>query len=93
MPGGDVPSARGATRPSRGAVPFSERPMPSAAENVDASMRAVPFSERPVPSALLDSSFLRTACALGCGRYALGCVGCARGGARCVGACGGCALP
>ena len=31
----------------------------------------------------------RTACAFGCGRCVLGCVGCARGGARCVGACGG----
>ena len=56
-PAGDVPSARRTTRPSRGAVPCAERPMPSTAENVDASMRAVPFSERPVPSALLDPLF------------------------------------
>ena len=67
-PGGDAPSARRTTRPSRGAadfsrrtaafsrgaVPCAERPMPSTAENVDASMRAVPFSERPMPTAAGD---------------------------------------
>ena len=64
-PAGDVPSSCGATRSSRGAVPFSERPMPSTAWDVHAAVRDVlapaedlPFakraarsSRRPVPSA------------------------------------------
>ena len=54
MPAEAVPSSCGATRSSRGAVPFAERPMPSTAENVDASMRAVPFAERPMSSAAGD---------------------------------------
>ena len=56
-PAGDVPSSRRTARPSRGAVPFSDLPAPSTAEDVDASTRAVPCAERPVPSALLDPLF------------------------------------
>lgn len=36
------------------AVPSSDLPVPSTAEDLDASMRAVPSSERPVPSAAGD---------------------------------------
>ena len=67
-PGGDVPSSRRTTRPSRGAadfsrgtaafsrgaVPCAERPAPSAAEDLDASLWAVPSSDLPAPSAAWD---------------------------------------
>ena len=46
-PGGDVPSSRGATRPSRGAVPCAERPAPSA-------LFDPLFPERPMPTAAWD---------------------------------------
>ena len=47
-PGGDVPSACGAARPSRGAVPFSERPMPSAAGDVSSAAWDVHAAVRDV---------------------------------------------
>ena len=60
-PGGDAPSARRTTRPSRGAVPFAERPVPSAAGDVSSAAWDVHAAVRDVLAPAEDVSSLERA--------------------------------